>query len=284
MVVVKLKGGLGNQLFQYAFARAMAIHYSTNSYLDISDYLYDNHRVKRSFDLNLFDIKSEVIRSIADLKVNFLQSLFRQEAKLNFFKEKTILYDNQVYDLKLPIHFDGYWQSFKYFDFMKADLQKELVLVSKNTKLQDSYFFRLKLFPSVAVHIRRGDYVTDEFTNQIHGVCSLEYYLNSIEYFKTKIPNVQFLIFSDDILYVKSIFGNVSNYIYVDGLDNHVEEFDLMKQCDHFIISNSTFSWWAAWICSNEDKEVIAPTRWYKDDDLQSKTKDLIPTNWLKKI
>lgn len=283
MVVVKLKGGLGNQLFQYAFARAMAIYYSTNSYLDISDYLYDNHRVKRSFDLNLFDIKSEVIRSIADLKVNFLQSLFRQEAKLNLYNEKTISHDNEVYNLKLPIHFDGYWQSFKYFDFIKADLQKELVLISKKTKVQDSYFFRLKLFPSVAVHIRRGDYVTDEITNQIHGVCSLEYYLNSIEYFKRKIPNVQFLIFSDDITYVKSILGNMSNYIYIENLDNHVEEFDLMKQCDHFIISNSTFSWWAAWICSNEDKEVIAPNRWYKDDDFESKTKDLIPTNWLKK-
>jgi hypothetical protein len=281
MIVVKIKGGLGNQLFQYAFGRSLSIHFSTKVYFDVSDYNSQNHRVARTFDLDFFKVKLRKIESLTDINNSiFLFSFGRKKKDFNYFIEKSFSFDSAVFKTPSSTIFDGYWQSFKYFETIKSVLQTEIVL--KKSKL---IHFETRIRPlngrtRIAVHLRRGDYVTDSTTFQIHGVCDTSYYQRSINYFRNHIENAHFFLFSDDISSVKEEFGESSDFTYVDFLENHLEEFEFMKKCDHFIISNSTFSWWAAWLSIHAKKQVIAPARWFNDPILESQTNNLIPIDW----
>ena len=282
MIVSKLKGGLGNQLFQYAIGRALAIKHNQKLYLDISDYQSQNHRVHRTFDLNFFNIKAITVESLEELPKNFIQLLTNKPLFLDKILEKKNQYDHNILAKHPPIYLDGYWQCYKYFDSIINKLRNEIKLTCDLSPAAKKLYEKINERVSVAVHFRRGDYVTDSIANSVHGLCSDEYYFSSIELLRETNNRLQILIFSDDIEYVKKQFSDQKDFIFVDNINSHIEEFDLMKHCNHFIISNSTFSWWAAWLSENKDKKIIAPKIWFKDKELQSQTNDLIPENWIK--
>ena len=283
MIVVKIKGGLGNQLFQYAFGRSLSIHLSRKIYLDVSDYKFQNHRVARTYDLDSFQIKARRIETLSEInKPLFLLNFRRKKQDFNHFLERGFAYDSNVFQTKTSTIFDGYWQSFKYFETIKSILQSEIVLKNTQRLHFEHRFNPFKGKSKVAVHIRRGDYITDSTTLEIHGVCDSSYYERAISDFRSRLVNVHFFLFSDDISSVKKELGESKDFTYVDFLDNHLEEFEFMKQCDHFIISNSTFSWWAAWLSDHSQKHIIAPVRWFNDPILESQTNDLIPIDWIR--
>ena len=134
----------------------------------------------------------------------------------------------------------------------------------------------------VSIHIRRGDYVNDSHTNSVHGTCGLDYYQNAMKLISGRVDKPTFFCFSDDIEWAKNKLHAQYPIIYVDhnGLDNASEDMRLMSQCKHNIIANSSFSWWGAWLNSNPDKIVIAPTKWFQKEDYD--TRDLIPAGWIR--
>ncbi len=280
MKIVKLKGGLGNQLFQYAFARAISSSKKREVYLDDSDYFFSNHRVKRSFDLLEFNITLRI-----SSKLNFIHKKYidwKIKNRLVTFVEQGIYFDENYLKRSGDFFFDGYWQSYKYFDFIRAKLQEEIVYKKKISSIAKKIQLQLKYKNTVAVHFRRGDYVSDQHTNDVHGFCTMDYYINAMTHMKTFIENPMYVIFSDEIAFVKNELGSREDFFYVDGLSSHLEEFEIMKGCNHFIIANSTFSWWAAWLSSNDEKKVIAPKKWFKNEELERQSIDLIPEDWIR--
>jgi hypothetical protein len=280
MKIVKLKGGLGNQFFQYAFARVISINQKSKVYLDTSDFMYSTHRVKRSLDLNKFNIKLKLISELGLIYRNWL--IYRFNKYFVTYEEEGINYNDSLINLKNNIIFDGYWQSFKYFDSIRTILQQELVIKTKLSKSARLIKDQLKFKKTVAVHFRRGDYITDLKTNQVHGVIDMSYYKEAFTYFDSYCDNLLFVVFSDDIESIKNELSINKKFLFIDSLYSHLEEFEIMKGCDHFIIANSTFSWWAAWLGSNEEKQVLAPKRWFKDELLESQSENLIPHDWIR--
>ena len=193
-------------------------------------------------------------------------------------EKNTNCYDKKIFNLSGDVFLDGYWQTEKYFcnisDIIRKDFSfKESFLCAKREVLDD-----IKNTNSVFVHFRRGDYVSDQRTNKFHGVCDMEYYKKSIEYFLRLGNNFKFFIFSDDIDWVKENF-KIDNCFFVSNKKlRDFEELFLMSKCKHAIIANSSFSWWGAWLNDGKDKIVIAPKKWNNSDCYN----EIVPDRWIK--
>jgi hypothetical protein len=130
--------------------------------------------------------------------------------------------------------------------------------------------------------VRRGDYVSNSVTTDFHGLCDIQYYKHAIEKINLEIPNPTFYIFSDDKGYVKEIFQEQKNIVFIEHIPFDFEELLLMSYCKHNIIANSSFSWWGAWLNTNINKIVIAPRRWFANNSMNQQTMDLLPKTWEK--
>jgi len=293
VIVVKLMGGLGNQLFQYATGRALALKHKTELKLDLSFLNADpkNEYTKRGFELNIFNTKY-LIASYNDIDAFYKKSLldkFISEyfpssvLKKNIFNQNDFSFMEDFFTSSSKrTYLNGYWQSEKYFSSIREILLKDLVIkkeMSEQCKFTKDLILNSN---SVSLHIRRGDYVSDKNANEFHGTLPLEYYNKAMAHFNGLFKDVKVFIFSDDMDWVKSNLKLVNECEYVDFNtgENSVFDMYLMSQCKHNIIANSSFSWWGAWLNQNPEKMVIAPHLWFADKNLN--TKDLIPTSWLK--
>lgn len=267
MVVVKISDGLGNQLFQYALGRSIALKRNETLKLDISsfnknyklrDYMLEKFNIESSDLTRIEQIKYKVIyryiRSIMN-KTDILNPLFS-----NIYKDKIdYKYDKNVFETNSN-YFSGYWQDYRYFNDIRSKLIKELTLKEKLNDINQATLINIKNTNSVSIHVRRGDYLNIEGQE----VCDLEYYKKSIDYIKYHVIDPTFFIFSDDITWVKQNIL-IENVYYVDFNSKNPEfDVELMKNCQHNIIANSTFSWWAAWLNNNNTKIVIEPLEWKK--------------------
>lgn len=290
MVVIELTGGLGNQMFQYAFGKSCSLVGNTKLFLDDSCYEHDS---LRSFALDCFNINEERVskkqldRIIKEPFIfNKLKSFLNYNQK--YYKGRIIEEQSFRYDTNFPryrnknVLYKGYWQSEKYFSKFRSELLCDFQLSRPLSQLADNYLKQVTGTNSVSIHVRRGDYVNNEKTNLFHGVCSLHYYKEAVAFFLEKLPDVHFFIFSDDIEWVKREFAYISNLSIIENVPFDYEELYLMSQCKHNIIANSSFSWWGAWLNENVSKIVIAPQKWFENKEMQDQTRDLIPENWIK--
>ena len=293
MIIVKLSGGLGNQLFQYAFGRALSLKQNELLAFSIDSFKWDKLRKFEldSFHLNLkiidYDIVDKRVKKkylITDkIKYFFLKKNIPYY-RLSIIKEKSFLYDkNHVNFRTKNVYYEGYWQSENYFiefkDILKSEIRNFNLLNQKSQNIID----KLKLIKNtVSIHVRRGDYISNNETNAFHGTCSLDYYFEAIKRIQNQIENPYFFIFSDDKMYIKEIFKNHTNYSIIENIPNDYEELLIMSACDHHIIANSSFSWWGAWLNPSKNKIVIAPKRWFSNETMQLQTEDLIPKSWIK--
>lgn len=281
-------------MFQYALGRLIALKHEAEILLDKE--LFDLTEKKpghtpREYELEIFGLDHA---SASKEDINYFEQLtllqkIRRELNLNYPKmcfEKDFRFDTKIERAVLPLYLRGFFQTYKYYsgyeeivrDFFKFPDNK---LDPENRKT----LAEIEETKSVAVHIRRGDYVRDKITNKIHGVCSLEYYQKAIEKMKEMDNEMVFYFFSDDMDWVKTKFGSLEgekNFVTKNDGDNSWKDMMLMSSCDHNIIANSSFSWWAAWLNSNKSKMVIAPKRWFKDPDKEQFTSDLIPKEWIR--
>lgn len=296
MIIVKLMGGLGNQMFQYAAGRRLAHQHNTQLKLDISflknRYVGCTHRV---YELKYFKIRNSIATNIEVAKCTgigpslWLKILlkFRRVADLitihpNVYSERHFHFDPEVLTAPDNVYLDGYWQSEKYFEEIENILRKDFSfhspLVGKNIELSKL----IKRTDSVSLHVRRGDYVADTNMMAYHGICDAEYYARCVEEIHSAIKAPFFFVFSDDSTWVKENVRLPSPMIVVDhnSPDRGGEDLRLMSLCRHNIIANSTFSWWGAWLNRNPEKIVIAPEKWFNNTSIN--TKDLIPDEWVK--
>jgi hypothetical protein len=294
MVIVGLKGGLGNQLFQYAAAKNIALENQTELLIDeITGFKEDPYN--RSFALFDFCIESKsasptLIKSfkntskIGKLFQYKIQKLFSL-GYLNFLHERFYHFDNRIANLKIRknIYLEGYFHSEKYFKSISAQIQCEFEFKNKPDDDSVLYLKKIESANSTSLHIRKYDDTKNLESSSIYGVCSLTYYQKAINYIQEKIPNSTFFIFSDDIEFARNqliIEDSKVEYVNRKGSSRASEDLRLMASCKNNIIANSTFSWWGAWLNKSPDKIVIAPKQWlatYKYD-----YKDVVPEDWLK--
>jgi hypothetical protein len=255
--VFRLKGGLGNQLFIYAFAVALREKLNCEIYFDqISGFLKDNY--KRSVKLHLF-AKSPRSISYIYLVIFFLTKMFPRLSEY-IFKSKILtetsprelyIFSSDIINKYHVVFFDGYFQSPVYFQFYKhqilSSFQKNFI---SNSEITINKYLSDANSNTVSIHVRRIQYDTK---------LSLTYYYDAMNFISSRVNNVYFFVFSDDIQWCKYNFSKKENMIYLENSKSELEDFILMKSCRHHIIANSSFSWWSAWISNHPSKIVIAP-------------------------
>ena len=282
MIITKLQGGLGNQLFQYALGRFLSYKLNVPLKLDIGYYQNDK---KRECLLNNFMI-SALIATEEEIKKIKSESVFEKIKNL-FFKRKneqetfveSYSFNQEVLNLPDNTYLEGFWQNEKYFKDIESIIRKEIVLKESLPFKANLLIELINNVNSVSIHIRRGDYILPKYQKIFYPI-TIEYYQKAIFLINKKVPNTHFFIFSDDIEWSKTLFFP-KNITYVDssyGLKDF-QELMVMSLCKHNITTNSTFSWWAAWLNSNQNKIVITPKKW---SIYQSVHKDLIPETWIK--
>lgn len=272
MIVVQLIGGLGNQLFQYAAAKALALETKQKLYLDVSQ--FESYKL-HNYALNHFNVISKNYK-----KPNrYLQKIKSFCQKKTFYKEDDFGYNRDLASLKGNIIFlEGYFQSEKYFIKYEKEIRKDFEMRTPLKEKTRGAIAKIKSVNSVSIHIRRGDYLN----NPLHNTSKDEYYKKALEIVEKKIPNPVFFVFSDDMNWVKANFTTKQQTIFIDfnNAATNFEDLKLMASCKHNIIANSSFSWWGAWLNKNPDKIVIAPKLWFNDDSIN--ITDIIPTSWVK--
>jgi len=265
MIVTKLQGGLGNQMFQYAIGKQIAMRNNTELVLDTTFYNYDR---KRTYELHKFNVTDKVAQ------LNFSHNC-------NVITENSQCFNEQILNIKDNCYLSGFWQSEKYFKSIRQTILDTFTLKAYSDKFKE-YDDMIK-WNSVSIHIRRSDYVSEPHTNSFHGVCPTEYYQSAISYLDNLVDISKILIFSDDIQWAKDNL-NLSAYgeqIVVEQLSNE-EDMILMSKCSHNIIANSSFSWWGAWLNNVPDKIVIAPKNWFGPTGSHLNTNDIYCEKWIK--
>jgi hypothetical protein len=291
MIIIKLMGCFGNQMFQYAAAKRLAVRRGTSLKLDVSVYRTElKGSTPIRFELDRFNMKYQTAKwkdLFLAMESEGLRSRVKKIIIPNKYRIKKIREDHFGFDrslLEAPdnVYLIGDWQSENYFKDIEGMIRKDYLFRSpqkgRNRELADL----IASTESVGLHIRRGDYVSDPMINMIHGTCDLGYYSSAIKEIVKRTKSPYFLVFSDDIQWAKDNLKIDHPVIFVDnnsGRDGF-EDMRLMSQCKHNIIANSSFSWWAAWLNKNPEKIVIAPKNWFKNKDAD--TRDLFPEGWVK--
>jgi hypothetical protein len=279
MIIVNIYGGLGNQLFQYAAGRQLAEKHQTTLKLDIENFKRDK---RREYSLHHFNIK-EIFCTAFDKAIikgkERIRKLLNNDGPGAIYTEQNLSFDNKMAGLGNNMYLDGYWGNEKYFTSIENIIRNEFTVARPPGGINELYLQKIRSANSVAIHIRRGDYVSDKETNAVHGVCSIAYYQEAIAQLSAKTSNPSFFIFSDDIPWVKANLA-ISKFPvdYVEHNNNHAhEDLRLMYSCKHNIIANSSFSWWGAWLNNNPGKIIIAPEKW--NNIPGSKTE--LPDQWV---
>jgi len=294
MITVNIIGGLGNQMFQYAFGYAISKENSIKIKLDIRG--FDAYNL-RDYELGLFNIEENselepvygfLLNQLNGKNNTPLMKISRKAlrgllkfAKFYYQEKKEFAFDKDVFSVKIDTYFHGYWQNEKYFKKYRKELLEIFTLKTIHSKTIE-YQQQIIKSEAVSLHIRRGDYVTDTHTNSVHGTCDVRYYKKAVmEVLKSK-KQAHFFIFSDDLDWAESNLNFINNKTFIrleSDIPDH-EEMYLMSQCKYNIIANSSFSWWGAWLNQNSDKKVIAPKKWFNGSVLNPK--DLIPNSWVR--
>lgn len=287
-IIVFLSGGLGNQMFQYALYASLK-NQGYNAKVDIGllkkdtqhngyelDTIFDIHANSNIFDLFLVRCMYYLHIWKPNTLINFWKKLF-QLLRITFITDKTqdftrINNDNIVY-------FCGYFQSAKYFNNLKhisSIFKFKEETISQQSKEILSLITQCN---SISIHIRRGDYISENNKNLYGGICTKEYYQKAIDIMCSKVANPHFFIFSNDIEWCKKNI-NLPHIYYVNcnkGKDSW-QDMLLMSKCKHNIIANSTFSWWGAYLNENPQKVIISPSKLTNRGD----SPNLFPDSWIK--
>lgn len=278
MIIVTLMGGMGNQMFQYSLAKSLSIKNNIPFKIDLS-FLKNRNMgsdfVYRDYDLDIFNISPDFDINKSDV-----------EGLINL-KEPTYHYCEEIMDFVQQhsnenIRIEGYWQTPKYFRGIEDEIRKDFLFIEPIEKNKDTNIISMLddilSSNSIMINVRRTDYLNTNF----HGVMGNDYITNACKLIESKVDNPKYFIFSDDIDWcIDNI--KLDNMVIVDHTykgNKFGTYLQLMKSCKNFIIPNSSFAWWAAWLNEDYNKIVIAPKMWFTDSNID--TSDLIPSNWIR--
>jgi hypothetical protein len=261
MIITKIMGGLGNQLFQWSNGVSLSKKYDINNVFDINFYNSQNLR-----KFSLYNFENLKIDLLDKTKTDQYSNIIRISDDLNFGFQSISLDRNTNY------YIDGYFQSEKYFhdhEYIRNKLSpndlNKLIISKKYPQIIEN---------CVSLHVRRTDYLS---SNGHHPIQTISYYKESL----SLLEYDYILIFSDDIKWCKENLS-FDNMIFIEGNEDIIDLW-IMSLCQNNIIANSTFSWWGAWLNRNPDKKVIAPSNWF-GDQINLNTSDLLPESWIKII
>ena len=274
MIVIRLQGGLGNQLFQYALYLQL-LHTGRDVFIDdVHGYTDDNQRkpvLEDYFRLSYRRPSEKDYYRLTDSYPGFVNRIARNlrgRHSLEYCERSDSNYDPRVMDMT-DVYLNGYWQSERFFPDpeVRARLKRELNPPRKepfNGAVSQILLSSIRETQSVSLHVRRGDYLLPG-TRQTHGdICDDAYYARAIQRVKSLYPEAEFYVFSDDRQWAKETFS-IPGFIVAEPDDEPMDrtEFWLMSACRHHILANSSYSWWAAWLSADVTGMVIAPSRWY---------------------
>lgn len=280
MVIVRIFGGLGNQMFQYAFGYYLEKN-GNDVYYDISDFSIHNHHhgyeLESVFNLYVKKASTEKIKEMGINKNSIFSRVIKKITEREFVSENEVI-QRGAFEFIMPtflndsLYFNGYWQDVRYVKPYINEL-KEIFSFPELDKRNREII--LKGGEYVGVHVRRGDYLN---APNLNGICDMSYYEDAIKYIYKNVDNPKFVIFSDDIGYSKKVFENY-DCIYIDwnkGKESF-KDMQLMSMCDHMITANSSFSWWGAMLTQNEKGIKIAPSKRSRKENLNA----LIDESWV---
>ncbi len=284
-------GGLGNQMFQYACGRRLSLLHNTKLIIDtkfIEDRTQRDNFTFRDYELKIFNNISVQISDLKMLERYYKTDLYSRILKKMLYpkilSEQGREFNARVLSAGSSLYLIGYWQSEKYFLDIKDVLKKDFEFPSiDENEYINTISKSIAESNSISIHIRRGDYVKNQFAKSIYTTLSNDYYQKAINYCNKKVKEARFFIFSDDPQYVQANFSNIKNLVIVDHKDivaNYVD-MKLMSLCKHNIIANSSYSWWAAWLNNNTEKIVISPKKWYVKDNNEKIIDSRIPNSWI---
>lgn len=295
MILVRLMGGLGNQMFQYAFGRYLSVKNNTKLKLDLT--LLDSREgvgVKRDYALDIFNIKPEFATSFEVKKYNgvtdsniverALFKIYRFVNPVNLVIQKGNNFEKRFLNIKPNTCVVGRWQSYKFFEQISDIIDLELRFKNLLPHSLSNLVKEIQASNSISVHIRRTDYVSNSFYANSIGPLPIDYYSKAVQKINTLVAFPSYYVFSDDIEWCRehldflpkdTIYVNSSKFINSTEIDLH-----MMSLCNHHIISNSTFSWWGAWLNKSNEGIVIAPLKWA--NLLDYNPADIVPDNWIR--
>lgn len=287
MIYTQLKGGLGNQLFQYASGRAAASRTGANLILDCSWFgRISRYDTPRQFELHRYPIEARIAndKETRICKLHSHPILGRLGIAWGGVSKMTEQSSRQlqIHEVRTgKVYLEGYWQKHRYFDPIKPELERTIAVPTSALSTTNKQIAEMiSASQSVAMHIRRGDYVSNPLASRIHAVCSPEYYERALEKMTELCGPLTPFVFSDDIGWVRAHVRLPRTTIFVtkDAPGEPHEELELMRRCRTHIIANSTFSWWGAYLGANSEQVVIAPRKWFKD---ARAVRELVPETWI---
>lgn len=293
MVIARLNGGLGNQMFQYAAGYSLAGMRGVQFKIELPTHAHQvrNHETLRAADILDFSLSSSIadpeeIRRYRD--PYGLLSVMKRIVRQKIYNSYQIDWDPKFLDFGPDVYLDGYFQTDKYFESCLQEIFAEFtlrtLLASQITSISAGI---LSLPNPVSLHVRRGDYVQNPRTRALHYICTRAYYKEALQLIRQDVGDCDIVVFSDDVGWVRENLdlGNrvlfVSGQVGCDGSQLHpAQEMVLMSHCRHHIISNSTFSWWGAYLNRSPEKVVIAPGLWNRSRRFAHR--DIVPDTWLR--
>jgi len=290
MIVTNIIGGLGNQMFQYAAARALSLRKNTELILDVSG--FENYALHQGFELDRIFNCLDGANGAVSVRANFggvyspLARRLLSRRQLSFIRPKKLIYEPHfqywpgIASVADDCYLTGYWQSEKYFQQYSNEIRRDFSFKPPLSDINFAISEQIENVNSISLHVRRGDYVNDPTTTSVHGVCSLDYYKSAIDYMVDRVDNPHFFLFSDDINWVKENLKINFPHTFVNhntGAESY-NDMRLMSLCDNHIIANSSFSWWGAWLNPIQTKVVIAPKYWFRNGN---DVTDLFPPSWV---
>ena len=291
MVISNIVGGLGNQMFQYAAGRALALTNDRSLLLDLSDFtayqLHHGFELSRVFSLVAAKAEPSTTHELLGWRENYWARKILRRPQFSWLRgtkfvvEPHFNYWPDFFNINDDCYLYGYWQSERYFKAFEAIIRQDFIFREPLQELNAELSLDMATKQAVSLHIRRGDYVSNPKNHNIMSVCDLEYYRLAINYIATQVEQPVFYLFSDDMAWVKQSLPMEFPSVYIEhnsGAESY-RDMQLMSLCRHHIIANSSFSWWGAWLNANPDKIVIAPKHWFSNGNDDT---DLIPDEWIR--
>lgn len=287
MIIVRVTGGLGNQMFQYAMYKSLE-NKGKLVKLDSKSF-YETKKEHNGYELErIFDIKPNkpTKEDLEKFDENNISTLFKIKRKL--FGDKKFVYDTKEYVFNKDVYklknsyLNGYWQSIKYFEGIENDIKKDFRFKNQLDNKNLEILNEIENSNSISIHIRRGDYMSPENYNMYGCIATPTYYKKAIKVIEEKVENPTFFVFSNDMDWVKKNIQINSQVFYIDinSGNGSYKDMQLMSNCKHNIIANSSFSWWGAWLNENKNKIVIAPKKWINREDVDSDKIELFCEGW----
>jgi hypothetical protein len=278
-VAIKLQGGLGNQLFQYAAGFSLSKRLDCNLLIDAR---FVGLGANRIYQLNQLNVTGKLAQYpeldwFPSLEARLMNKskMWRNRQHFQHIRESHFHYVQEFKKYRGHLYLDGYWQSSKYFAEYASEIKQEFSFRFEQSTKMNEYIS--KISNSVAVHVRRGDYINNSTTNSYHGNLNQNYFLSALERLKKEFPDKEVYYFTDDSDWVSRVFQvEPTNIISLNGFSD-VEEILIFASAQYKIISNSSFSWWGAWL--GQSKKIIAPRNWF-NPTVQNDTSDLYEPHW----